>query len=375
VIDEHRLYLSDMERVSAYRSALAQTIKPGDVVLDLGSGTGILGLLACEAGAARVYAIDGGGMAQPARAIVRANGLEGRVIVLDGMSTLVKLPERADLLVTDQIGHFGFDLGIVEFVADARRRLLKADARLIPSRIDLWIAPIESREVTAAVDFWSGRPGGFDMHSMREMAANSGYPRRLEPEDVLGFACAGSIDLSSDQRSIVLAADVVVQRAATMSGIGGWFSTALSPDVTLTNSPLEPHRIQRRGIVFPSDRPVAVAQGDRVSVRMRIIPADLMMNWTINVFRRGSAELSERFEHSTLRGMLLAPQQLNVTRPDYVPHLTERGKARLSVLELCDGRRPLAAIEREVFDRHRDLFRDRDTAAVFVAEVVSGYSE
>src|SRR6201999_2949600 len=116
------------------------------------SGTGILGLLACRAGAARVYAIDDGGMAQPAREIVRENHLEDRVRVVRGFSQHVELPERADVLVTDQIGHFGFDAGIVEFVADARRRLLKPDARLVPSRIDLLVAPVEVPDVAAAID-------------------------------------------------------------------------------------------------------------------------------------------------------------------------------------------------------------------------------
>ena len=47
---------------------------------------------------------------------------------------------------------------------------------------------------------------------------------------------------------------------------------------------------------------------------------------------------------------------------------------RLTVLALCDGRRSLADIEREVYERHAPLFGDREEAAVFVAEVVVGYS-
>ena len=66
-------------RVSAYEAALAEMVRCDDVGLDLGSGTGILGLLACRAGARRVYAIDHGGMAQPARAIAHANGLDDRI--------------------------------------------------------------------------------------------------------------------------------------------------------------------------------------------------------------------------------------------------------------------------------------------------------
>jgi len=376
VIDEHRLYLSDVARVSAFASALAEVVRPGDVVLDLASGTGVLGLLACRAGASRVYAIDGGGMAQPARAIVRENGFDGRVRVINGFSAHVDLPERADVLVTDQIGRFGFDAGVVEFVADARRRLLKPDARLVPSRIDLLVAPVEVPDVADAVDFWSRRPAGFKMESLREMTVNSGHPRTLDAEHLLGTpAVGGAIDLFADASSLAVSADIVISRSGTLHGIGGWFSAALSPAVTLSNAPLAANRIARRGVVFPIRRAVAVAAGDRVSVRMRILPTDLLVSWTVSVFRGGAAEASERFDHSTLRGMLLEPERLHRTRPDYVPNLTARGKARLSVLELCDGCRPLGAIEREVYDRHPALFRDCAEAAVFVAEVVTGYSE
>ena len=67
VIDEHRTYLSDHARLAAYTAAIYEAVRPGDVVLDLGCGTGILGLLACRAGAARVYAIDSTGMIEVAR--------------------------------------------------------------------------------------------------------------------------------------------------------------------------------------------------------------------------------------------------------------------------------------------------------------------
>jgi protein arginine N-methyltransferase 1 len=376
VIDEHREYLADAARVSAYASAIGEVVRPGDVVLDLASGTGILGLLACRAGAARVYAIDGGGMAQPARAIVRENGFEERVQVINGFSAHVDLPERADVLLTDQIGHFGFDAGVVEFVADARRRLLKPDARLVPSRIDLLVAPVEVPDVADAIDFWSGRPAGFNMEPLHEMTVNSGHPRTLEAGHLLGTPhVGGSIDLFADSSSIAVSAGMVIARSGTLHGIGGWFSAVLSPTVTLSNAPLAANRIARRGVVFPIRRAVAVAAGDRVSVRMRILPADLLVSWTARVFRGDAAEASERFDHSTLRGMLIEPERLHRTRPDYVPNLTARGKARLSVLELCDGFRPLAAIEREVYDRHSALFRDRAEAAVFVAEVVTGYSK
>src|SRR5919112_4705572 len=62
IVDEHREYLSDSTRLTVFRRAIRECVPPGAVVADIGSGTGILGLLACEAGAARVYSIEATGM-------------------------------------------------------------------------------------------------------------------------------------------------------------------------------------------------------------------------------------------------------------------------------------------------------------------------
>ena len=43
VLDEHRAYLADTSRLDAFDAALRALVRPGDVVLDLASGTGILG--------------------------------------------------------------------------------------------------------------------------------------------------------------------------------------------------------------------------------------------------------------------------------------------------------------------------------------------
>src|SRR5215218_7496786 len=74
VVDEHRQYLDDRVRLAAFEAAIAEAVRPGDVVVDLACGTGILGMLACRAGAGRVYAIEDQGTIELARALYRANG-------------------------------------------------------------------------------------------------------------------------------------------------------------------------------------------------------------------------------------------------------------------------------------------------------------
>jgi hypothetical protein len=73
--------------------------------------------------------------------------------------------------------------------------------------------------------------------------------------------------------------------------------------------------------------------------------------------------------------MLLNQEDFERTRPDFRPKLTRRGEGRRTVVNLCDGLRALAEVEEEVWRRHPELFRNREEAAAFVAEVVTRYSE
>ena len=368
-VDEHRQYLSDGPRLAAFREAIGRVVKRGDVVVDLGAGTGILGLLACRAGARRVYAIDDGGMIQLAREICRANGFADRVVFVKGFSERVTLPERADVVVADQIGRFGFEAGVLEYFADARERFLKPKGRTIPARIGLEVAPVEHAELAAQIEFWSGRPEGFDVRPARAVAANTGYPARFRAEHLLSApAVLAVLDLATATAGPFLGeVDVTIARRAQLHGVGGWFTAEMAPGVTMSNSPLAPGSINRHNVFFPVDGAVAVAPGDRVRIGMRVIPTDAMVTWTIEVNGR-------RFTHSTFKGMLLAPEDLARTQPESQPTLSPWGLARRTVLELCDGSRPLAEIEREVRARHRALFRSAGEAATFVAEVVTRYA-
>jgi hypothetical protein len=373
IVDEHREYLKDAVRLDAFRAAIYQRVRPGDVVVDLGSGTGVLGLLACQAGASRVYAIEASAMIDVARRIAAASGFADRIVYVNQYSTLATLPERADGLVMDQIGQFGFEAGLFEFMADARR-FLKPGAWTIPESLDLCVAPVSDLEVRERVEFWRTPLLGLDVSPAREWAANTGYPKHLEPSQLLGppapAARVRAGEMSS--RRMRIEAVLAIERPGTLDGIGGWFHAQLAPDVMLTNAPGAGARLARRNVVLPLDRPIVVDRGDVVEVQMQILPADTLVTWRVNV-RTGAGD--HTFSHSTLHGMLLTRDSLRRLRPDQAPRLTERGKARLSVLELCDGIRPFAEIEREILVRHPSLFRSPSDASVFVTEVVSRYSE
>lgn len=375
ILDEHQRYLADLPRVAAFRQAIAEVVKPGDTVLDLGAGTGILGLLACQAGAGRVYAVDDGGMVQAAREVCRANGFEDRIIHIKAHSTRMELPEPVDVIVADQIGGFGLEAGLLEYFSDARDRFLKPHGRAIPGRLELYLAPVEQEAMWNRVAFWTHWPAGFDFQPVGSHAVNTVHPAKYQESDLLSEpAVIASLDVL--QAPAVIAgrpASFTARRAGRLHGLGGWFSALLSPKVALTNSPLAKDAIDRHGVFFPLREPVSITKGDRLDVRMSLRPADGILTWKVEVYGADAGQRVRKAteSHSTFEGLLLAGEDLRKTQPTFVPRLSPWGEARLSVLSLCNGERPMAEVEEEVYRRHPKLFRSPDDAARFVREVIT----
>jgi len=134
--------LNDKARVETYIKAIQQSVRPNDVVVDIGTGTGILALAAAKAGARRVFAIEGGPMADVAQAVFAGSEGGDRIELIRGWSTKVELPERASLLVSELIGNDPLGENVLAVVTDARQRLLRPDARHLPDRLRVCALPV-----------------------------------------------------------------------------------------------------------------------------------------------------------------------------------------------------------------------------------------
>jgi protein arginine N-methyltransferase 1 len=238
MLDYHHGLLEDPIRTEWYRDAIRRVVKPGDVVIDLGSGSGILSFFACEAGAAKVYAIEQRHMADVIHMLAKQNGLADRIEVIHEVSTDVELPERAAVLVTETLGSFGPEEQIVSYTIDARTRLLQPDGRIIPEAFTLSIVPVELPAVfDLHVSSWTRPRYGFDMSLLRVFASNRPYTASITPAAHLAPPTEFlAVDLMTVTTPLLTGrASFTIERAGTMHGFGGWFTAMLAADITLSN--------------------------------------------------------------------------------------------------------------------------------------------
>ncbi|XP_059828939.1 protein arginine N-methyltransferase 6 [Hypanus sabinus] len=201
----HEEMIADTVRTGSYRRALQGAgLLRGLAVLDVGAGTGILSAFCAQAGAARVYASEACAvMAERAREVVAANGLGGRVLVLQGRVEEAALPERVDAIVSEWMGYGLMYESMLRSVLHARDRWLKPGGLLFPCRAELYVAPVTDSALQERLSFWAGVK---ELHGV-DMACMATFARRclmndeiavgaLHGEDVLGRPCMfAAIDL------------------------------------------------------------------------------------------------------------------------------------------------------------------------------------
>jgi len=257
--------LADPQRMDAYERAIRALVRPGDVVLDLGAGTGILAMLAARAGAARVHAVESMPVARLAVELVRQNGLAGQISVHEADALTLPPFEPVDLVVSDCLGCFYLDDGMLPAVA-AAGAWLKPGGRFCPARISLWVAPVGGFGF-AAIDDWGDRYYGLDFGPARGQALATDYRCDLRPEHLLAVPALFAESLPPNGEAPSGLELSFTLTAGRLRGFCGWFEAELAPGVTLTNAPgTETHWGQH---YFPLPE-IDVAAGERVALRLDV---------------------------------------------------------------------------------------------------------
>lgn len=267
----HVPMLQETVRNDAYDAAIRAAVRPGMRVLDIGTGTGLLAMMAARAGAGAVETCERTqAIADAATDIVALNGYAGRVRVHHAMSTALD-PEAdlggpVDLVVSEILASDLIGEGVLPTLRDAVRRLLKPGGAMIPA----------GGEVRVALARWDGPAlhvgdvAGFDVRpfnrvgkAYREVSIdNASLSLASEPATIFAFDFTRADTPGSGQAAVVL--------EATADGANGfvqWIRISLDERTVYENRP-GAHRAANWFVAFhPFDAPLAAGRSVTVQGR------------------------------------------------------------------------------------------------------------
>jgi type II protein arginine methyltransferase len=141
----HAKMLSDTVRNDGYERALQRAVQPDSIVLDIGSGSGLLAMMAARAGARHVYTCEAvPAVAETAREIVASNGFADQITVLARHSSELDrerdLGGGADIVVSEIIADNLLSEGVVAALDHAARELARPGAKFIPCNASMRVA-------------------------------------------------------------------------------------------------------------------------------------------------------------------------------------------------------------------------------------------
>ncbi|XP_015665764.1 protein arginine N-methyltransferase 1 isoform X1 [Protobothrops mucrosquamatus] len=188
----HEEMLKDEVRTLTYRNSMFHNrhLFKDKVVLDVGSGTGILCMFAAKAGAKRVIGIECSSISDYAVKIVKANKLDHVVSIIKGKVEEVELPvEKVDIIISEWMGYCLFYESMLNTVIYARDKWLAPDGLIFPDRATLYITAIEDRQYKDYKIHWWENVYGFDMSCIKDVAIKEPLVDVVDPKQLVTNAC------------------------------------------------------------------------------------------------------------------------------------------------------------------------------------------
>lgn len=366
---------ADPVRTNAYADALRRTVKPGDVVLEVGTGPGLFAVYAARLGARKVYAVDPSPTVAIAREVIRSNGVADRVLVVQSLLEDLELPEQVDVVVSDLRGIVPPHGNHLRTVMLARDRDLRPGGTLIPGVDRLHVSVVSASQAhQRLVGRWGESYLDIDLSYGQRIAASAFY--KLEPSDVhlASDAAAWAVLDYAKTTSTRVAGEATLTVCSDCEGHGllVWFDTTLVEGVGYSNAPDQPRQVY--GVAFfPWMRPARLTARERVLVRMRadLIGGNYVWSWKTQIGVREDGTCRERFDQTTFDGEMITGEQIARVNDRHVPALSSRGEVERFILMRVDGRRTNADLADVLAEAELPGVPDRNIARFVVNDVIT----
>ncbi|MEX0749532.1 MAG: 50S ribosomal protein L11 methyltransferase [Dehalococcoidia bacterium] len=275
---EHDIMLADTVRTESYHRAIARYVKEGDVVIDLGTGNGILSFFASAMRPKKIYALDHSNIIEKAQAVAGANGIANIEFVRTN-SRDFNLPEgKADVIIHEQIGDILLNENMVANLIDLRDRVLKPGGKIVPAKFELYVEPVQMRDERRVPFIWEQRIDGIDFAAMREWA--SSLPRHYyhapirpsdvdhllgEPEPVMSFDIEA---MDADGVPGRARYERTVTQPGRLDGFVLYFSVIFDDEIQFDTGPASPQT--HWGTTLLRAESQVVGEGDTIALQLII---------------------------------------------------------------------------------------------------------
>ena len=370
--------IADTGRVEAFVAALRSRIRPGHVVLDIGTGIGIWAFFACHFGARKVYAVEPQGIVHRARSTAIANGLAERIEFIQALTTEIDLPEKVDGIVADIRGSLPLFYGSLTTLIDARERFLKTGGWMIPERDVVWAALVsDARLYDDWIGFWDSRPLGIDFGTIRAGASGEWGRRRMLPDSVFGSPVKwATIDYHALSEPRVRGSlEWRIDQQVIAHGLCVWFDME-DPSGGLSNSPFSSEEHLYSQAFFPWVRPVKLGAGDTVVAELAADPVgdDYLWRWSA-IVRDADGSEKANFKQSSFDGALVSADELRRRAHSHCPALNTGGEIDRMILDRFGNGSSLEQIAREVAEKFPRKFPTWERALTRVGTLSAQYSK
>jgi len=263
--------LRDEVRNQAYDAAIRRAVTPGCTVLEIGTGSGILAMMAARAGARVVTCESNPSVAAAARAAIAANGLAERITVVGkpsfALDPATDLPGPADLLVSEIVSNDLLSEGVLPAHGDAVARLIRPGAQVIPARGRIRVALAYDRHWAEAR---IGTVEGFDLSAVnrltrpyREARVDSGrIALRSDPADLFSFDFGAAAPRRDRRTRLALPAS----GDAVVNGMLQWIAIDLDDATTYENRPERDGHSCWAPLFWPFSEPLCAKAGQVVTL-------------------------------------------------------------------------------------------------------------
>ena len=291
---EHERLLADKVRCETYEAAIKKHIKPGSTVVDVGTGTGYLAMLAARIEGVHVYALDHSNFIECAEKVARANGFENITFVKTN-SRNFNPDKKIDVILHEQIGDDLFEENMVDNLLDLKQRVMVPDGLILPGRFQLFVEPVAMHPDfdiplidelnTSGLDFSllaeeaPGREMITDDYFLRYMSAGAFDKCLVEPVPAVDF------DLNEITSAEAIPAEIELTRTVMtdgrMSGFGIWFNCMFDEGNQFDTSPFSRHTHWAYRLYRAPAR--ACRAGDTINYKLSMPDIRRAETWVIEV--------------------------------------------------------------------------------------------